>query len=298
MIDAVKQYAVTWKTEHQSQLSDLRDLFILWSRSPLSVLGTVIILGLIFVAIFAPYLAPFDPIEQTLTDRLQAPGEKYILGTDQLGRDILSRIVWGSRISLRISMIVALVAGTTGLIVGIISGFFGRRVDDVLMRITDMFLSFPKLILAMAVAAALGPNLNNTILAIAFASWPVYARLARAETLAVRQNDYIEAIRVLGAGNSRILFRHILPLCLSSVIVQVTLDMGGIILTAAGLGFIGFGAQPPTPEWGVMVSEGRNFLVHQWWVSTLPGIAILTIVLGFNLLGDGIRDILDPKQRK
>ena len=262
------------------------------------MLGTFIILGLILVAIFAPFLAPLSPTDQVLKDRLTPPSAQYLMGTDQLGRDIFSRVIWGSRISIRISMIVGVIAGTMGLIIGIVSGYFGGRTDEIMMRITDMFMAFPKLILAMAIAAALGPNLNNTIVAIAIASWPVYARLARAETMAVRQNDYIEAIRVLGAGNARIVLKHILPLCMSTMIVQITLDMGGIILTAAGLGFIGFGAQPPTPEWGIMVSEGRNFLVNQWWVSTLPGLAILVTVLGFNLLGDGIRDIMDPKQKK
>jgi peptide/nickel transport system permease protein len=288
-----------WKIEHQAYLNDLRDTYTFWKRSPLSVIGTLIILGLILVAIVAPLIAPYDPFVQELqTLRLKAPSLEHLFGTDQLGRDIFSRVLWGSRISLRIALIVAFISGPTGLIIGVTSGFFGGKIDEVLMRITDMFLAFPKLILAMAVASALGPNLNNAILAIAVASWPSYARLARAEALAVRENDYIEAIRVLGATDFRILFRHILPMCLTTIVVRVSLDMGGIILIAAGLGFIGFGAQPPTPEWGIMVSDGRNFLHEQWWVSTFPGIAILIVVLGFNLLGDGIRDILDPRQKK
>ena len=288
-----------WKLEHQAYLHDMRKRYILWKRNSLSVIGTFIILGLFVVAIAAPLFAPYDPLAQDLRAlRLKPPSSEHLLGTDQLGRDIFSRVIMGSRISLWIALIVAFISGPSGLIIGVISGFFGGTVDDALMRITDMFLAFPKLILAMAVASALGPNLNNAILAIAVASWPAYARLARAEALVIRENEYIEAIRALGANNLRILFRHVLPICLPTIIVRVSLDMGGIILIAAGLGFIGFGAQPPTPEWGIMVSDGRNFLHEQWWVSTFPGIAILIVVLGFNLLGDGIRDILDPRQKK
>lgn len=288
-----------WKLDHQVYLKDMRDTYTFWRRSPLSVLGTFIILGLLIITIVAPLIAPYDPLTQELeTLRLKPPSSAHPFGTDQLGRDIFSRVIWGSRISLRIALIVALISGPSGLLIGVISGFFGGKLDDALMRVTDMFLAFPKLILAMAVASALGPNLNNAILAIAVASWPAYARLARAETLVIREHDYIEAARAVGANNCRILFRHVLPMCLSTIIVRVSLDMGGIILIAAGLGFIGFGAQPPTPEWGIMVSDGRNFLHEQWWVSTFPGIAILTVVLGFNLLGDGIRDILDPRQKR
>lgn len=288
-----------WKIEHEALLKEWRDTYRQWKRSPLSVIGTLIILGLLLVTLIAPLLAPYDPLAQELqTKRLTPPSSEHLFGTDQLGRDIFSRVIWGSRISLRIAIIVALIAGPTGLVLGIISGFFGGKIDEILMRLTDMFLAFPKLILAMAVASALGPNLNNAILAIAVASWPAYARLARGETLVIREHDFIEAVRALGANNFRILLRHVLPVCLPTVIVRVSLDMGGIILTAAGLGFIGFGAQPPTPEWGIMVSDGRSFLHEQWWVSTFPGIAILIVVLGFNLLGDGIRDILDPRQKR
>lgn len=288
-----------WKVEHEAFLKELRDMHRQWKRSPLTIVGTFIILALIIVALIAPFLAPYDPITQELqTQRLKAPSAEHLFGTDQLGRDIFSRVIWGSRISLRIAILVAIVSGPSGLLLGIISGFFGGKIDEVLMRITDMFLAFPKLILAMAVASALGPNLNNAILAIAVASWPAYARLARGETLVIREHDFIEAVRALGASHARILLRHVLPVCLPTTIVRVSLDMGGIILTAAGLGFIGFGAQPPTPEWGIMVSDGRSFLHEQWWVSTFPGIAILIVVLGFNLLGDGIRDILDPRQKR
>ncbi len=266
-------------------------------RNPLSVAGLLIISLLIVLAIIAPAIAPYDPLKTDTISRLQPPSQAHLFGTDQLGRDIFSRVLYGSRISLRIAILVAAVALSIGAPMGIVSGYFRGRTDDFLMRLTDMFQSFPSLILAMAIAAALKPTLENVVLAIALASWPAYARLARSVTLSLREENYIEAARAIGAGNPRVLFRHILPGVISPVTIQVSLDMGGILLTAAGLGFIGFGAQPPTPEWGLMISEGRNYIPGQWWVSTFPGLAISLVVLGFNLLGDGIRDALDPRLR-
>jgi len=266
-------------------------------RNPLSLAGMVIIGLLIVIALTAPALVPYDPLKTDTVSRLRPPSAEHLFGTDQLGRDILSRVLYGSRISLRIAILVAVVALAIGAPMGIVSGYFRGRLDDVLMRVTDMFQSFPSLILAMAIAAALKPTLENVVLAIALASWPAYARLARSVTLALREENYIEAARAIGAANGRLLFRHILPGVVSPVTIQVSLDMGGILLTAAGLGFIGFGAQPPTPEWGLMISEGRNYIPGQWWVSTFPGLAISMVVLGFNLLGDGIRDALDPRLR-
>jgi peptide/nickel transport system permease protein len=195
-------------------------------------------------------------------------------------------------------LLVAAISTPIGMLIGILSGYLGGAVDEILMRLADIFLAFPRLILAIAFAAALGPGVENAIIAIAIAHWPSYARLARAETLNVKNNDYIQAMRVLGVGKLHIMAGHIAPMCLSSIIVRMSLDMGTIILTAAGLGFLGLGAQPPMPEWGLMVADGRQFLVDQWWVSTLPGLAILVVVMGFNLLGDGIRDVLDPRQRQ
>jgi len=266
-------------------------------RNPLSLGGLWIIGLLIVVAFVAPVIAPYDPLRTDTFSRLRPPSADHLFGTDQLGRDILSRVIHGSRISLRIAILAATVALSIGAPMGIISGFFRGRVDDLLMRLTDMFISFPSLILAMAIAAALKPTLENVVLAIALASWPAYARLARSVTLGIREENYIEAARAIGANNARLLFRHVLPGVVSPVTIQVSLDMGGILLTAAGLGFIGFGAQPPTPEWGLMISEGRNYIPAQWWVSTFPGLAISMVVLGFNLLGDGIRDALDPRLR-
>jgi len=246
----------------------------------------------------APLLATHDPYEQILPDRLLPPSVQHYFGTDSLGRDIYSRVVHGSRVTLTIVFLVAAISTPLGLVIGVLAGYFGGALDEILMRLSDVFLAFPKLILAIAFAAALGPGVENAIVAISVANWPSYARLARAETLSVRNNDYIQVIRSMGASSLRIMVGHITPMCLSSIIVRLSLDMGTIILTAAGLGFLGLGAQPPVPEWGLMVSDGRQFLVDQWWVSTLPGIAILIVVMGFNLMGDGFRDILDPHQRQ
>jgi peptide/nickel transport system permease protein len=260
------------------------------------MLGLILTLALILLAIFAPVFAGHDPIAQNLNDRLIAPfTQGHILGTDDFGRDIWARILFGSRITLQIVFLVIVTAPVAGLIIGTVAGYFGGWVDAVLMRFTDIFLAFPKLILALAFVAVLGPGMVNAVLAIALTSWPPYARVARAETLTVRKSDYIAATRLLGASSTRIIWGHVMPMCLPSVIVRVTLDMAGVILTAAGLGFLGLGVQPPLPEWGLMVSAGRKFLFEQWWVATMPGLAIFTVSLGFNLLGDGLRDVLDPR---
>ncbi len=276
----------------------LHDSYILWRRNPLMVAGTVIIAALVLIAVLAPLLATHDPYQQTLNNRLLPPSAAHLFGTDSLGRDIYSRVVYGARVTLMIACLVAGISTPIGMLIGIVAGYLGGFVDEILMRIADIFLAFPRLILAIAFAAALGPGVVNAIIAIAIAQWPSYARLARGETLNVRSNDYIHAMQVLGAGKLRIMAAYIAPMCMSSIIVRMSLDMGTIILTAAGLGFLGLGAQPPMPEWGLMVSDGRQFLVDQWWVSTLPGLAILVVVMGFNLLGDGIRDVLDPRQRQ
>ncbi|MFS4580886.1 ABC transporter permease [Phaeobacter sp. C3_T13_0] len=265
-------------------------------RNPLAVVGTVIIAMLILAAALAPWVAPHSPIGQDLPARLLPPSAAHWMGTDELGRDIFSRVVYGARITLMIVALVAVISAPLGLIIGAISGYFGGWIDRVLMGVTDVFLSMPKLILALAFVAALGPGIENAIIAIAITAWPAYARIARAETLTFRNAEFIAATRLLGASHSRIILQHVLPLCTSSMIVRVTLDMAGIILTAAGLGFLGLGAQPPLPEWGAMISRGRVFILDQWWVATMPGIAIILVSLGFCFLGDGLRDVLDPKQ--
>ena len=265
-------------------------------RNPLAVIGLVITALLLLTAVLAPLIAPHDPIAQSLRDRFKPPGSSgNLLGTDEFGRDILSRIIYGSRITLYIVGLVVLTAPVFGLIIGTVAGYFGGWTDRVLMRITDIFLAFPKLILALALVAVLGPGMVNAVLAIALTSWPPYARVARAETLTVRKSDYIAAVKLQGAGALRIIWGHVMPMCLPSVIIRVTLDMAGVILTAAGLGFLGLGVQPPLPEWGMMISAGRKYLFEQWWVATMPGLAIFTVSLGFNLLGDGLRDVLDPR---
>ncbi|MDE2080665.1 MAG: ABC transporter permease [Burkholderiales bacterium] len=266
-----------------------------FARNRLALLGLAIVLALVALAALAPLLAPASPTAGDLAARLLPPSAAHWLGTDDQGRDILSRLLFGARITLAVVALVAVLAAPIGLLVGTVAGYAGGWVDAVLMRLTDLFLAFPRLILALAFVAALGPGLINAVIAIAITSWPPYARIARAETLGLRQADYISAVRLLGAGPWRIVLRHIMPMCLSSVIVRVTLDMAGIILTAAGLGFLGLGAQPPSPEWGAMIAGGRAYVIDQWWVAAAPGAAIFIVSLGFNLLGDGLRDALDPK---
>ena len=270
-----------------------------FARNRLAMVGLFIVLALILVAIFADLLAPYSAyIGDLRTTRLLPPSWAHWMGTDDQGRDILSRLIHGSRITLFVVVLVAVLAAPIGLLVGTVAGYAGGLVDAALMRITDIFLAFPRLILALAFVAALGPGIENAAIAIAITSWPPYARMARAETLTIRQTDYIAAVQLLGASPWRIVLRHIMPLCVSSVIVRVTLDMAGIILTAAGLGFLGLGAQPPMPEWGAMIANGRLYVLDQWWVAAAPGAAIFIVSLAFNLLGDGLRDALDPKGTK
>jgi peptide/nickel transport system permease protein len=267
-----------------------------FARNRLAVVGLAIVLALVVMAALAPWIAPFPPtIGDLATQRLLPPGSVHWFGTDDQGRDILSRLIHGSRITLYVVVLVAVLAAPIGLLVGTVAGYAGGWLDAALMRVTDIFLAFPRLILALAFVAALGPGIENAVIAIAITSWPPYARIARAETLTIRQADYISAVKLLGASPGRIVLRHIMPLCLSSVIVRVTLDMAGIILTAAGLGFLGLGAQPPMSEWGAMISSGRQFIFDQWWVAVVPGVAILLGSLAFNLVGDGLRDVLDPR---
>jgi peptide/nickel transport system permease protein len=268
------------------------------SGNPLTLLGLAILLALVLVAAFAPWLAPFAPNDQDLAHRLAPMGGIHALGTDQLGRDILSRLIYGSRVTLAIIVLVAVISAPIGLAVGTIAGYFGGWVAAVLMRVTDIFMAFPRLILALAFVAVLGPGIDNAVIAIAITAWPPYARIARAETLTFRNADFVRASIVEGAGHWRILMTQIVPLCLGSMIVRVTLDMAGVILIAAGLGFLGLGAQPPTAEWGAMISTGRDYMLDQWWVAAMPGIAILLVSLAFNLLGDGLRDALDPRKRR
>lgn len=262
--------------------------------NPLALVGLLIVLALVAIALVGPFFAG-SPTDQVLANRLLPPSAEHWFGTDELGRDILSRVVNGAQITVRIVLMVALIVGPVGLTIGIVAGYFGGIVDAALMRITDIFLSLPRLVLALAFVAALGTGINNAIIAIAVTSWPPYARLARAETLSIRNSDFVRMAELQGASTLRILFNHIAPLCLASVVVRLTFDMSGTILIAAGLGFLGLGAQPPQPEWGLMVAAGRQYVLDQWWVATIPGIAIFIASLGFNLLGDGLRDVFDAR---
>ncbi len=266
-------------------------------RSNAAMAGAIIILFWLFIALFAPHIAPHDPLAQDLAHRLEAPNALHWFGSDELGRDIFSRVLYGARISMPLGIVVVLLSSLLGVIIGGISGYAGGATDELIMRVADVFLAFPSLVLAMAITAALGPGLNNAMLAIVVVLWPTYARVFRGQVLAIKERDYIEAARSVGVPTRRILITHILPNSYTPVFVKASLDVGAAILIAAGLSFIGLGAVPPTPEWGTMIAMGRQKFT-QWWIATFPGIAMLTVVMGFNFLGDGLRDLLDPRIRR
>ncbi|TLS36262.1 nickel transporter permease [Pseudalkalibacillus caeni] len=266
-------------------------------NSPLTILGLVLVLLIIITAIFAPVIATHNPTEVNLLSKLEGPSGEHFFGTDEVGRDIFSRIVYGTRISLKIGLLVVLISFPIGTILGAIAGYIGGRIDQIIMRATDIFLSFPGIILAMSIAAALGPSIENVLLALAATWWPWYTRIVRSSVLSLKNSEFIEASRALGANPFRILFKEVIPNAIAPASIQASLDLGFVILAAAGLSFIGLGAQPPSPEWGAMLSSSREIIRDAWWAATFPGIAILITVLGFNLMGDGLRDVLDPKQR-
>ncbi|GBU09575.1 D,D-dipeptide ABC transporter permease [Gammaproteobacteria bacterium] len=258
-------------------------------------IGLLLLIILLVVAIFAPLLAPFDPNLQEASHRLQAPNSNYWLGTDQLGRDVLSRLIFGIRPTFLIILEVTLLATPVGIGIGILAGFYGGIFESICMRLTDIFMALPRLVLALALGAVLGGGLMNAVIAIAITAWPAYARIARAETKAIKNSDYVQAAITQGLSTFTILRTHILPMCMPSIVVRMSFDMAGIILMAAGLGFLGLGAQPPLAEWGAMIASGRDYIFDQWWLCAIPGIAICLASLAFNLLGDGLRDVLDPK---
>lgn len=267
-------------------------------RNPLAVAGLTGIAALVVIALIGPYVAPYPEDAGSaihLDKRFQPPGVGHLLGTDEMGRDLLTRIIYGAGISLRTGVLVVTIASVTGVLLGATAGYAGGLADEAIMRLTDAFLAIPSLVLALAIAASLGPSLTNALLAISTVWWPWYARLVRGQTISLRELDFIQAARVSGSSPWMIITKHIVPNCVAPVIVQVSLDFGYVVLTAASLGFLGLGAQPPTPEWGLMVSSGRRFFPDWWWVSTFPGLAIFVTVLCFNLIGDGLRDALDPK---
>lgn len=266
-------------------------------RNKGAMIGLGILALLILATTFAPVLAPYDPIKQDLMKALQEPGAEHLLGTDQFGRDILSRLLYGGRISLRIGLVSVGIAGSIGVTLGLISGYFGGWIDMLVSRVLDLMLAFPGILLALVIVSVIGPSLFNVMVAVGISSVPAYARLVRGTVLAAREAVYVEAARATGATDRMIMLRHILPNVLAPVIVLATLGIAGAILSGAALSFLGLGAQPPTPEWGAVLSDGRNYLRLAWWISTFPGVAIMITVLSINLLGDGLRDALDPRMK-
>lgn len=275
-----------------------REAWRTFRKNRLALAGLVIIVFFILIAFIAPYVSPYDYKEQVLTDRLQAPSAEHWFGTDDLGRDVFSRVLHGARISLWVGFFSVIGSIIAGALLGLIAGFYGKWVDMFISRLFDILLAFPGILLAIAIVAILGPSLQNALLAIAIVNIPTYGRLVRSRVLSLRQEEFITSARTLGAGNARILFRHILPNSLTPLIVQGTLGIGTAIIEAAALGFLGMGAQPPDPEWGKMLSDSRQFIQKAPWTLIFPGLSIMLTVLGFNLLGDGLRDTLDPKMAK
>jgi peptide/nickel transport system permease protein len=266
-------------------------------RSPLTMVGLGIIVVVLFIMAAAPWIAPYNPDKLDLLHRLAAPSLAHFFGTDEVGRDIFSRVLWGARTSVTVGLAIVAISMVFGTVIGAFSGLVGGRIDTLIMRFMDVVLSFPSFVMAMALAAALGPNLINAMLAIAVVRIPFYVRLARGQALSLRSKPYVKAAMSFGAPRVQIMRRHIMPNAMAPIIVQATLDIGLAILTASALSFIGLGAQQPTAEWGAMVATGRDYLLDQWWYPTFPGLAILITAVGFNLLGDGLRDMFDPRMR-
>jgi peptide/nickel transport system permease protein len=270
-------------------------------RRRTALFGMLVVLGVMLAAVFAPLVSPFDPLEQDIGQRLREPGWQdtqgrlHPLGTDHLGRDILARIVFGSRIALVVGLAAVAISGVLGMLIGLVAGYFGGRVDDFLMRLADVQLAFPFILLAIAVIGVLGPSLQNIIIVIGVSSWVVYARVVRGEVLSIREREYVQAAIALGSQHWRVLRHHVLPNTLTPWLVVATLDMARVIVIESALSFLGLGVQPPTPTWGGMLADGRVYLSTAWWLATFPGLAILVTVLGINLFGDGLRDTLDPR---
>ncbi|WP_074793998.1 nickel transporter permease [Haloferax larsenii] len=262
----------------------------------LAQVGVVVVLSLVVTAVFGPLVSPYDPVEQNLTHQLEPPSPTHPLGTDQLGRDVLTRLLYGARLSLGIAVAVTGVRLVVGTAVGLVAGYAGGWVDEALMRLVDTLLAFPGIVLALVIAGVLGPSLVNVMLALAVVGWASYARLVRSNVLALRNREFVTTARLLGRSRTHVVVRHLIPNVVAPVVVLATLDIGGVILGTAGLSFIGLGAQPPTPEWGTMLASGRTYLQQAWWLVNAPGVCIMITVLGFNLLGDSLRDVLSPTQ--
>jgi peptide/nickel transport system permease protein len=289
-----------WLEGHASAARELGRHARVFARSPSSVAGLGLVLACLATAAAGPWIVPYPDDARGavhLERKLLPPSAAHWFGTDEVGNDVYTRVILGARVSLEIGLVITVLAALVGVPLGITAGYLGGLIGEVIMRLTDLFLSIPSLVLALAVVGALGPGTFNAVIAIALVWWPGYVRLVQGKTLALKGEVYVEAARAVGTGKARIVFAHILPNCLSPILVKASMDMGMAILTAASLGFIGLGAQPPDPEWGAMISYGRNYLPTWWWYSAFPGLFIYLTVLGFNLLGDGLRDLLDPKSQ-
>jgi peptide/nickel transport system permease protein len=302
MAEATTGRVADWRIRHQSSFAEARYNARVFFKDKLAAAGLAIIVLSILMAVFAPWIAPYPEqgrgVSSHLEERFEAPSAQHLMGTDREGRDVLSRVVFGARIPLIISFVVTAAIVIIGVPLGGLAGYYGGKIDEVIMRITDIFLAFPSLILAIAFVAFLGPSIRNVMIAIVVSWWPWYTRLVRGMAVSLRERAYVEAAQTMGVGNFTIIRRHILPNAFGPVIVQMTLDIGTVILAAAALSFVGLGAQPPAPEWGLMVAEGREYILQQWWMGTFPGLAILILVLAFNLVGDGLRDVLDPRSKR
>ncbi len=301
MTTLAAQPLARWREHNQSRIENWQRGFYRFRQSKLSLVGLALIVFIFLIAIFGPYIVPYPQDAEgavRVKERFQPPTAAHFFGTDELGHDIFSLVVIGSRVSLSIGVIVLVVATTIGVVFGALAGYFGGFVNEVIMRFTDIFLTVPSLILAISIAAALGASIQNMMLAISLVWWPGYCRLVQAEVTSRKQDLYVQAARASGASHWRIIFTHILPNITSPIIVKMSLDMGFAILTAAALGFVGVGTKPPTPEWGAMFSAARSYVPQYWWYPIFPGLALFITVFGFNLLGDGLRDVLDPRAKR
>jgi len=290
-----------WLAEHQGLLDEVNRGLYRFRQSRLSIIGVAIIVLLVIVAFTGRHWVPYPDDAGFTThveNRLQGPSRASVFGTDEYGRDVFTRTIWATQTSLIAGTVIVLVGGLIGVVLGAIAGYFGGAVNEAIMRITDIMLTIPGIFLALAITAALGPSILHAMVALSITWWPGYCRLVQAQVLSIREEDYVEAARCVGANRPRIIFSHILPNCLSAIMVKASMDFGFAVLNLAALGFIGVGAQPPIPEWGAMISKGREFLPYGWWYSTFPGIAMFLTVFGFNMLGDGVRDLLDPRARR
>ncbi|HWU39434.1 MAG TPA: ABC transporter permease [Candidatus Acidoferrum sp.] len=295
---AVASETLKERQERVAAGGELADLWRRLRRSRTAVAGAGIVMIFVLLAILAPVLVPYNPIQGNLNDRLQSFSRTHWLGTDELGRDLLSRILYGARVSLQIQIVAVVLALIVGVLLGSLSGYLGGYVDSIIMRCMDILLAFPGIFLALGIIAALGPGLLNLMFAAGISSIPQFARIVRASILSLREREFVDAALALGSGSNRVMFRHLLPNCLAPIIVQSTLRMATVLLTASGLSFLGLGVQPPMPEWGAMLSNSRSYLIVAPHVATIPGLAIMVVVVGFNLFGDGLRDTLDPRLRQ